>query len=156
MVSHYNKCQPKDSYSLVTSIIMDIIKSAILRKSSDIFGDNSCHNSGGNSEDDFQKKEIINHFEAPQQEWFPATTNVNPTIPTYQGGFQLLDLIIPELKSHVIPYKIKSSHWLKLQHSDLRANLVKDFFLQINFPPMRALEFIRDHMTFKLRYNQIQ
>ena len=24
------------------------------------------------------------------------------------GGFQLLDLIIPELKSHVIPYKFKS------------------------------------------------
>ena len=72
-----------------------------------------------------------------------------------KGGFQLLDLIIPELKSHVIPYKFKSSHWLKLQHSDWRANLVKDFFLQMNFPPMRALEFIRDHMTFKLRYNQI-
>ena len=64
------------------------------------------------------------------------------------GGFQLLDLILPELKSHVIPYKFKSSHWL-------RANLVKYFFLQMNFPPMRALEFIRDHMTFKLRYNQI-
>ena len=44
------------------------------------------------------------------------------------GGFQLLDLIIPELKSRVIPYKFKSSHWLKLQHSDWRANLVKDFF----------------------------
>ena len=26
------------------------------------------------------------------------------------GGFQLLDLIIPKLKSHVIPYKFKSSH----------------------------------------------
>ena len=46
----------------------------------------------------------------------------------YVGGFQLLDLIIPELKNHVIPYKFKSSHWLKLQHSDWRANLVKDFF----------------------------
>ena len=67
------------------------------------------------------------------------------------GGFQLLDLILPELKSHVIPYKFKSSHWLRLQHSDWRANLVKNFFLQMNFPPMRALEFIRDHMTFKLR-----
>ena len=71
------------------------------------------------------------------------------------GVFQLLDLILPELKSHAIPYKFKSTHWLKLQHSDWRENLVKDFFLQINFPPMRALEFIRDHMTFKLRYNQI-
>ena len=47
---------------------------------------------------------------------------------TDKGGFQLLDLIIPELKSHVIPYKFKSSHWLKLQDSDWRANLVKDFF----------------------------
>ena len=70
-------------------------------------------------------------------------------------GFPVLDLIIPELKSHVIPYKFKSSHWLKLQYSDWRANLAKDFFLQMNFPPMGALEFIRDHMTFKLRYNQI-
>ena len=41
------------------------------------------------------------------------------------GVFQLLDLILPELKSHVIPYKFKSTHWL-------RANLVKDFFLQMN------------------------
>ena len=66
------------------------------------------------------------------------------------GGFQLLDLIIPELKSLVIPYKLKSSHWLKLQHSDWRANLVKDFVLQINFPPMRALEFITGHGGFQL------
>ena len=56
------------------------------------------------------------------------------------GGFQLLDLIIPELKSQVICYKFKSSHWMKLQHSDWRANLVKDFFLQMNFPPMGILE----------------
>ena len=28
-----------------------------------------------------------------------------------------------------------------------------DFFLQINFPPMRAIEFIRDHVTFKLPYD---
>ena len=51
-------------------------------------------------------------------------------------------LTIRELKSHMIPYKFKCSHWLKLQHSDWRANL----------PPMRALEFIRDHVTFKLPY----
>ena len=36
------------------------------------------------------------------------------------GGFQLLDLTLLELKSHVIPYKFKSSHWLNLQHSDWR------------------------------------
>ena len=34
---------------------------------------------------------------------------------------------------------------MKLQHSDWRTNHAKD-----NFPPMRALEFIRDHVTFKL------
>ena len=32
----------------------------------------------------------------------------------YIEGFQLLDLIIPELKSHVIPYKFKCSHWWKI------------------------------------------
>ena len=54
------------------------------------------------------------------------TTQLNTVV----GGFQLLDLIIPELKSHVIPYKFKSSHWMKLQHSDWRANLVKGFFFK--------------------------
>ena len=46
---------------------------------------------------------------------------------------------LSQLKSHVTPYKFNSSHWLKLQHSDWKANLVKDFFWQINFPPMRAV-----------------
>ena len=43
-------------------------------------------------------------------------------------------------------------HWLKLQHSDWRANLVKDFFVKINFPPMRALEFITGHVTYNPAY----
>ena len=70
-----------------------------------------------------------------------------------QGGFHLVAKIIRELKSYIIPYKFKCSHRLKLQHSEFRANLAKDFFLQINFPPMRAFEFIRDHVTFKLPYD---
>ena len=37
----------------------------------------------------------------------------------------------------------------------LEGKSCKEFFLQINFPPMRALEFITGHMIFKLRYNQI-
>ena len=53
----------------------------------------------------------------------------------------------------MLPYKFKCSHWLKLEHSDWRADLVQDLFLKINFPPMRALEFIRDHVTFKLPYD---
>ena len=40
---------------------------------------------------------------------------------------------LSQLKSHVTPYKFNSSHWLKLQHSDWKANLVKDFFLTNNF-----------------------
>ena len=35
----------------------------------------------------------------------------------------------------------------------LESESCKGFFLQINFPPMRALEFIRDHVTFKLAYD---
>ena len=65
------------------------------------------------------------------------------------GGFHLVALIVRELKSHMIDLlKFKSPHWLKLQHSDWRANLVKDFFFQIDFPPIRALEFITDHVTY--------
>ena len=49
------------------------------------------------------------------------------------GGFHLVAKIIRELKCHMIPYKFKCSHWLKLQHSDWRANLVKDFFYKLIF-----------------------
>ena len=34
------------------------------------------------------------------------------------GGFHVVVKIIRELKSHMIPYKFKCSHRLKLQHSD--------------------------------------
>ena len=44
---------------------------------------------------------------------FQVLKNMN-TSGTHKGGFQLLDLIIPELKSHVIPYKFKCSHWWKI------------------------------------------
>ena len=44
----------------------------------------------------------------------------------------------PGYKSHDL-LQIQCSQWLKLQHSDWRANLVKDSF-EINFTPMRALE----------------
>ena len=35
----------------------------------------------------------------------------------------------------------------------LESKSCKGFVLQINFPPIRALEFIRDHATFKLPYD---
>ena len=68
------------------------------------------------------------------------------------GGFQLLDLIIPELKSHVIPYKFKSSHWLKLQHSDWRANLVKYFSLN-KFSTNESTQVIKGHVIYNLADN---
>ena len=37
----------------------------------------------------------------------------------------------------------------------LGANLVKDFFEKIYFPPMRALEFVTSHVTFKLCYDKL-
>ena len=50
--------------------------------------------------------------------WFNTKTTVFQGVfekeLTHVGGFQLLDLIIPELKSHVIPYKFKCSHWWKI------------------------------------------
>ena len=53
----------------------------------------------------------------------------------YGHGFQLELLSISWVISHMTCYKFECSHWL-----NLRANLVKDFSLRINFPPIRALE----------------
>ena len=41
------------------------------------------------------------------------------------------------------------------RNSDWRANLVKDFkfLIKINFPPMRALEFITGHVIYNQIYN---
>ena len=57
------------------------------------------------------------------------------------GGFQLEFVSISRIINHMTCYKFEFSHWLKLQHSDWRANLVKDLF-KIDFPPMRAVEII--------------
>ena len=37
----------------------------------------------------------------------------------------------------------------------MKSKSCKGYFLQINFPPMRTLKFVRGHVIFKLRYNQI-
>ena len=37
----------------------------------------------------------------------------------------------------------------------LESKSCKEFSLQINFPPMRALKFIRGYVIIKLRYDQI-
>ena len=46
------------------------------------------------------------------------------------GGFQSEFVSIRWVINHMTCYKSKCSHHLKLQHSDWRSNLVKDFFHQ--------------------------
>ena len=66
----------------------------------------------------------------------------------------VVDLNIKKTESHTTCYNSMPLIWLKLQH-DWRVDLVKDFFEKINFPPMRVLQFLAGHVTFKLRCNQI-
>ena len=56
------------------------------------------------------------------------------------GGFHLVDLIITELKDHMICYKLECSHWWKIY---LQKNPLQDFLSSMNavFQPMRGLEF---------------
>ena len=44
------------------------------------------------------------------------------------GGFELEFVSISQVINHKTCYKFKCTHWLKLQHSEWRANLVKKFF----------------------------
>ena len=70
----------------------------------------------------------------------PKSIHISATsMSQLQGGFQLEFVNISRVINHMTCYKFECSHWSKLQHSDWRANIVKDF-LKINFPPMRALE----------------
>ena len=54
--------------------------------------------------------------------------NLEDMIEPYLGGFQLEFVSIRRVINHMTCYKFESSHWLKLQHSDWRENIVKDFF----------------------------
>ena len=58
----------------------------------------------------------------------------------------------PGYKSLDLLQIFECSHWLKLQHSDWRAYIVKDTFVKINFPPMQALEFITGHVILNPAY----
>ena len=49
------------------------------------------------------------------------------------GGFQLEFVSLSRVVDHMTCHKFECSHWLKLQHTDQRANLVKDFFVKKNF-----------------------
>ena len=46
------------------------------------------------------------------------------------GDFHLEFVSISRVINHMTVYKFECSHWLKLQHSNWRANLLKDFFLK--------------------------
>ena len=57
---------------------------------------------------DLELKSILQTFSTVMQEGSPAMG-----IPVL-GGFQLVDLIITELKDHMICFKFKCSHWWKI------------------------------------------
>ena len=48
--------------------------------------------------------------------------------PQLIAGFQVEFVNISQVINHMTYYKFKCSHWLELQHSDWRENIVKDFF----------------------------
>ena len=62
-----------------------------------------------------------------------------------QGSFQLEFVSISRVINHMTCYKFKCSHWLKLQHSDWRANLVKHFFLNKISTNERTWIYNRSH-----------
>ena len=48
------------------------------------------------------------------------------------AGYQLEFVSISRVINHMTCYKLECSHWLKLQYSDWRANLVKDLTKSTN------------------------
>ena len=73
----------------------------------------------------------------------------------HYGGFQLLDLIILELKSHMTCKKSKVSHWWKFYLSKKKP--LQDLLSSLNavISTNERHWIITGHVTFKLRYNQI-
>ena len=68
------------------------------------------------------------------------------------GDFLLVDFIITELKNHMT--WLNSIPLIGWNYSIQTGEQI-GFFIQINFPPIRAFEFITGHVIFKLPYNQI-
>ena len=75
-----------------------------------------------------------------------------PRYLTDQGGFQLVDLIITELKNHLICWKC--SYWWKIY---LKKNSLQYLLSSLNavVSTNERTEFITSHVIFKLHYNQI-
>ena len=72
-----------------------------------------------------------------------------------KGGFQLLDLIIRDLKSHMACLKFKVSHWWKFYLS--KKDPLQDLLSSLNtvISTNERSWILTDHVTFKLPYNQI-
>ena len=67
------------------------------------------------------------------------------------GGFQLLDLIIMELKV-TWPVIIQCLSLVEITAFRLESKFCKGLFWEINFPPMRALKFLAGHVTYNPAY----
>ena len=64
------------------------------------------------------------------------------------GGFQLEFVSITRIINHMSCYKLECSHWLKLQNSEWRANLLRI----LKNPPMRVLEITTGHVIYNQAY----
>ena len=69
------------------------------------------------------------------------------------GGFQLVDLIITELKDHMICYKIKCSHWWKFIYKKKSFTRLSSLNAVISTNERNWI--LTNHVIFKLRYSQI-
>ena len=68
-----------------------------------------------------------------------------------EGGFQLEFLSISRVINHMTSYKFEWSHWLKLQHSGWRANLIKDLLLN-KFSTNESTRIIAGHLIYNPAY----
>ena len=68
------------------------------------------------------------------------------------GGYHMQDLSISQVIDHVTCYKFKCSHRKFIFQKKFLYKICSPVWM-LQFQPMRALEFIRDHVTFKLPYD---
>ena len=73
-------------------------------------------------------KDLKNCEELKEKELIEAKELFSYLVNEFIGGSHLELLSISRVINHMTCYKFECSHWLKLQHSDWRANLVKEFF----------------------------
>ena len=78
-----------------------------------------------------------------------VTANATTTLLPGMGGFHLVDLIITELKDHMICYEFGCSHWLKSHSIHTEEQILYRIFFQINFPPIYNRQIYQMNTTLE-------